>query len=84
MKEMVEKLTNAMAMSHALIHSAMFATGDKFLDEPRSLITDMVTLRLRPMRFQPLMTRFVHHAAHYGFSCNVCPSLTRVQDFEWF
>jgi hypothetical protein len=52
MKEMVEKLRNAMDVSHALVQSAMFATGDKFLDEPRSLITDMLTLRARPMRFQ--------------------------------
>jgi hypothetical protein len=70
-KEMLEKLTNVMAVSHALMYSAMFATGDKFLEEPRALITDMLTLRLRPLRFQSVTTRFVHHAAHYGFLCNV-------------
>jgi hypothetical protein len=60
------------SLPDALIHnSAMFSTGDKFLVEPWGLITDMLSLRLRPMRFQTVMTRFVHHAAHYGFSCNV-------------
>jgi hypothetical protein len=83
-KETVDKLTNAIAETHTLIHSAIFATGDKFLDEPRSVITDMLTLRLRPMRFQPLMTRFVRHAVHSVLSCSVWPCLTHSQDFESF
>jgi hypothetical protein len=60
-----------MILPHALIHnSAMFSTGDKFLVELWGLITDMLSLRLRPVRFETLTTRFVHHAAHYGCSCN--------------
>jgi hypothetical protein len=55
-----------MAVSHALMYSSVFPTGDYFLDGPQGVITDVLTLRLRPMRFRCV--------AGDKIRASVCPS----------